>query len=117
VEDLRFPGTDPAVRARLEAELAEHGAGELHRRLAAADPDAAAGILPSNGRRIVRALEVVELTGSFTATLPDERRDLYRCVRLGVDRDTADLDARIERRVDAMLAAGFLDEVRTLAEA
>ena len=71
LDDLEFPGTDPAVRARLEAELAERGPAPLHARLAAADPAAAAAILPSNGRRIVRALEVIEITGRpFTANLP-----------------------------------------------
>jgi tRNA dimethylallyltransferase len=72
LDDLTFPGTDPVVRARLEAELDDLGPAALHTRLAAADPAAAAAILPSNGRRIVRALEVIELTGRpFTATLPD----------------------------------------------
>ncbi|ADD43812.1 tRNA (adenosine(37)-N6)-dimethylallyltransferase MiaA [Stackebrandtia nassauensis] len=115
VDAMEFPGTDPVVRARLETELAEVGPRALHDRLASADPDAAAAILPSNGRRIVRALEVVELTGSFTATLPRERRPVYRSVHVGVDRDTAELDERIALRVDLMLAAGLVEEVRTLA--
>ena len=69
--DLKFPGTDQAVRERLEAELAAEGATALHTRLAALDPAAAAAILPSNGRRIVRALEVIEMSGRpFTAALP-----------------------------------------------
>ncbi len=72
--DLNFPGTDPAVRERLEAELAAGGAAALHARLAGLDPAAAAAILPSNGRRIVRALEVIEISGRpFTATLPAYR--------------------------------------------
>ena len=63
LDELDFPGTDPAVRARLEGELAEVGPAALHARLARLDPAAGAAVLPSNGRRIVRALEVIELTG------------------------------------------------------
>ncbi|MEJ7756725.1 MAG: tRNA (adenosine(37)-N6)-dimethylallyltransferase MiaA [Nocardioidaceae bacterium] len=71
LDDFAFPGTDAAVRARLETELAAHGAPTMHERLAELDPDAAAKILPGNGRRIVRALEVIELTGSrYAASLP-----------------------------------------------
>ncbi|MBV1848528.1 tRNA (adenosine(37)-N6)-dimethylallyltransferase MiaA [Catellatospora tritici] len=112
LEDFDFPGTDPAVRARLEAELEAGGPAPLHARLAQADPVAAAKILPSNGRRIVRALEVIEITGQpFTASLP-EPVPVYRCLQLAVDR--ADLDVRVEQRVDRMWAAGFVDEVRGL---
>jgi tRNA dimethylallyltransferase len=116
VDDLRFPGTDAAVRARLEAELADDGPAALHDRLAAVDPDAAAGILPSNGRRIVRALEVVEITGApFAASLPRPGTPRHGTVLVGIDRDTTALDVRVEERVDGMLAAGLLDEVRRLA--
>ncbi|HEY2193076.1 MAG TPA: tRNA (adenosine(37)-N6)-dimethylallyltransferase MiaA [Actinomycetospora sp.] len=115
VDDLRFPGTDAAVRARLEAELADLGPGALHERLARVDPDAAAGILPSNGRRVVRALEVVEITGApFAASLPRPGAPRRGTLLVGIDRDTTALDARIEARVDDMLAAGLLDEVRGL---
>ncbi|SDY49983.1 tRNA dimethylallyltransferase [Micromonospora pattaloongensis] len=114
LEEFEFPGTDPAVRARLEAELAAVGPAPLHARLAAADPAAAASILPGNGRRIVRALEVIELTGApFTASLP-EPRPYYDAVQLGVDLDTELLDERIATRVDRMWAAGLVDEVRDL---
>ncbi|MBV1957381.1 tRNA (adenosine(37)-N6)-dimethylallyltransferase MiaA [Streptomyces albidoflavus] len=114
VDHLDFPGTDPEVRARLEEELAAHGPGPLHTRLAAADPGAAAAILPSNGRRIVRALEVIEITGRpFTANLP--RHDsVYDTVQIGVDVARPELDARIADRVDRMWAAGLVDEVRAL---
>lgn len=116
VDDLRFPGTDPAVRARLDVELAEIGPAALHARLARTDPDAAAGILPSNGRRVVRALEVVEITGEpFAASLPRPGEPRRGTVLVGIDRDTAELDARIEARVDGMLAAGLVAEVRELA--
>ena len=115
LDELDFPGTDAAVRARLEDELAAAGAAGLHERLAGLDPAAAATILPSNGRRIVRALEVIELTGGpFRASLP-EPRPHYPAVVLGVDRDPAELDGRIEVRVDRMWAAGFVAEVEGLA--
>ncbi|MGK5111647.1 tRNA (adenosine(37)-N6)-dimethylallyltransferase MiaA [Geodermatophilus sp. CPCC 205506] len=115
LDELDFPGTDPAVRARLEAELAEVGPGELHARLAAVDPVAAAAVLPSNGRRIVRALEVVEVTGGpFRATLP-EPRPHYPAVVVGLDRDPAELDERVAVRVQRMWAAGFVAEVAALA--
>ncbi|GAA2862712.1 tRNA dimethylallyltransferase [Actinoplanes cyaneus] len=114
LEEFEFPGTDPLIRARLEAELAETGPAPLFARLSERDPAAAAKILPSNGRRIVRALEVIELTGKpFTAALP-EPRPHYASVQLGVDRDAAELDERIAQRVDLMWAAGLLDEVRAL---
>jgi len=115
LDELEFPGTDPTVRARLEAELAEVGPARLHERLAGVDPAAAEAVLPSNGRRIVRALEVVELTGGpFRAQLP-EPRPHYPAVVLGLDRDPAELDERIALRVDRMWAAGFVAEVAALA--
>jgi tRNA dimethylallyltransferase len=114
LEDLAFPGTDPAVRARLEAELEQDGAAALHTRLAGLDPAAAQAILPSNGRRIVRALEVIELTGRpFTATLPDYTAS-GPAVQLGLRPAREELDRRIGTRVDQMWAAGFEDEVREL---
>jgi tRNA dimethylallyltransferase len=112
--DLDFPGTDDEIRARLEAELAADGPLGLYQRLQAVDPIAADAILPSNGRRIVRALEVVELSGRpFSATLPgyDSGRPAVQ-IGLGVDRP--ELDRRIEARVDRMWAAGFEAEVRAL---
>ena len=115
LDELEFPGTDAAVRARLEEELADAGAEALHERLAGLDPAAAAAVLPSNGRRIVRALEVIELTGGpFRAQLP-EPSPHYPAVVIGLDRDPAELDARVAARADRMWAAGFVDEVATLA--
>jgi tRNA dimethylallyltransferase len=115
LEEFDFPGTDPDIRARLEDELATAGPAPLHARLCKWDPAAAAKILPSNGRRIVRALEVIELTGRpFTAALP-QPTPYYESVQIGVDRDPAELDDRIATRVDAMWAAGLVDEVRGLA--
>ncbi len=114
LDDFVFPGTDERVRARLEAELADVGSGALHRRLAEVDPAAARQILPSNGRRVVRALEVIEITGGpYVATLP-EHRYVYDAVQLGIDVPRPVLDERIARRVDAMFEAGLTDEVRRL---
>ncbi|WP_028193223.1 tRNA (adenosine(37)-N6)-dimethylallyltransferase MiaA [Salinispora pacifica] len=116
LERFEFPGTDPVLRQRLEAELAEAGPAALHERLRAVDPDAAANILPGNGRRIVRALEVVELTGApFAAALPDPS-PYYRSVQVGVDLDTTQLDERIALRVDRMWADGLVAETRVLAD-
>jgi tRNA dimethylallyltransferase len=111
---FEFPGTDAEVRARYDARLAEVGPEALHAELAERAPEAARDILATNGRRIVRALEVVELTGGFTATLPASAYADPDTVQIGVDIDRPALDARIARRVDAMWAAGFVEEVRRL---
>jgi tRNA dimethylallyltransferase len=117
LERFEFPGTDPKLRARLEKELAARGPEPLHARLTAIDPIAAARILPGNGRRIVRALEVHQLTGgAFRAVLP-EPTPHYCSVQLGVDLDTALLDERIARRVEQMWRDGLVDEVRALERA
>ncbi|MFJ6661921.1 tRNA (adenosine(37)-N6)-dimethylallyltransferase MiaA [Streptomyces sp. NPDC091377] len=114
VDNLEFPGTDPEVRSRLEEELTLRGSGALHARLAAADPEAGRAILPSNGRRIVRALEVIEITGRpFTANLPGHD-SIYDTVQIGVDVARPELDERITRRVDRMWEAGLVTEVRAL---
>jgi tRNA dimethylallyltransferase len=114
-DDLDFPGTEPAIRARLETELTEVGAATLHARLTGLDPVAADAILPGNGRRIVRALEVIELTGRpFSASMPRPGPARYHTVLIGLDRDTAELDERIEQRVATMFAHGLVDEVRAL---
>jgi tRNA dimethylallyltransferase len=115
VDELEFPGTDPALRAELAAELDEHGPAALHARLAGVDPSAAAAILPSNGRRIVRALEVIALTGRpFAARLPELAAPRYDAVLLGLDRSTEDLDGAVARRVARMFAAGLVAETRGL---
>lgn len=112
LDDLEFPGESPAIRAGLYAALDEVGPEALHARLAQVDPVAAAAILPSNGRRIVRALEVVEITGRpFMARMPGFT-SIFDTVTLGLDRN--DLGARVERRVAAMMSAGLLDEIRGL---
>lgn len=115
LDRFEFPGTDPDLRGALEAELASVGPAPLYARLARRDPEAAARILPSNGRRIVRALEVIALTGGpFEAALP-EPAPHYDSVQLGVDLDTAALDLRIAVRVERMWRLGLVEEVRRLS--
>jgi tRNA dimethylallyltransferase len=117
LDPLEFPGTDPALRARLEAELARSGPAPLYARLTSADPVAAAAILPSNGRRIVRALEVIEVSGQpFSATLP-RYESVYPAVQLGLSVDRAELDARIADRTGRMFDGGLVEEVRGLERA
>jgi tRNA dimethylallyltransferase len=118
LDEFDFPGTDPEIRARYDAALTELGPEALHQQLAARDPAAAAGIMATNGRRIVRALEVVELTGRpFAASLPPATYADPATVQIGVDIDRPALDARIAARVERMWEHGFVDEVRALAEA
>ncbi|MDX6374885.1 MAG: tRNA dimethylallyltransferase [Nocardioidaceae bacterium] len=112
-----FPGTDEAIRTRWEQELATLGSSGLHDVLRERDPVAAAQILPENGRRIVRALEVVELTGRpFSAGLPVMEYADPHTVQVGVDIDRETLDLRIADRVDAMFTSGFVAEVRHLLD-
>jgi tRNA dimethylallyltransferase len=115
LDRFAFPGTDQSVRARYEAELSEVGATALHGRLAQLDPEAAARILPTNGRRVVRALEVIELTGQpFIASLPELEYDDAATVQIGLDCPRAVLHERIELRVQRMWEGGLVDEVRAL---
>ena len=118
LDALDFPGVDPEVRARWERALDTEGPTALHALLAARDPQAATGILPTNGRRIVRALEVVELRGSFAATLPEQVEPLdVPIVRIGLTASREVLDERIAARVDHMWDRGLVDEVRALEAA
>lgn len=113
VDRWDIPGTDPETRAALEAELATLGPQDLHARLASQDPAAALAILPTNGRRIVRALEVVALRGSFSATLPTFAPNPdVRLIGLKLSRQQ--LDERIEQRVARMWQHGLVDEVLAL---
>lgn len=109
-----FPGTDPAIRARWQTELDRLGPEDLHEVLAAKHPRAAAEILPGNGRRIVRALEVIELTGDFRARLPGHCYALDNVHQFGLRAPREVIDQRIAKRVEAMWAAGLVDEVRAL---
>jgi tRNA dimethylallyltransferase len=112
-----LPPTDPVVRVRWESELAAIGSARLHARLAEVDPLAAANILASNGRRVVRALEVVELTGRpFSAVLPQAQKYAIPAVQLGLSLPRPVLDDRIDCRTGRMWAAGLVEEVRRLAE-
>ena len=114
LDRLEIPPTDPAVRARWEAELDRVGAEALHARLSQADPVAARSIEPRNGRRVVRALEVIELTGRpFSATMPS-REHVAPTVMIGLRADREALDARIEQRARRMWRDGLLEEVREL---
>ena len=115
LDEFAFPGTDPAVRAELEAELSEQGSLAMYERLALLAPEAAAEMQPMNGRRIVRALEVIALTGSYRATLPEHRYALPGVVQVGLAIDRAEMDARIDARVDEMWAKGLVAEVAALA--
>ena len=118
LDRFEFPGTDEALRRRLEQELAAVGPAAMHARLRAVDPEAAERILVENGRRTVRALEVVELTGRpYSASLPRLEYADPRTVQVGVDIDRPTLDARIEERVALMFDGGLVAEVeRLLAE-
>ncbi len=115
IQDFRFPGTDPVVRARLEAELIELGRGLLYRRLHELDPEAAAAIGPSNGRRLVRALEVVEITGEpFGSGLPETTEPWRATVTIGLRAPRDELVVRLGDRVAQMWQHGLLDEARSL---
>ncbi len=115
LDDWAFPATDPAVRARWEDRLSQIGVATLHTELAQRDPAAAAAILATDGRRIVRALEVIELTGQpFAASAPQIRSPRWDAVIIGLDWETTILDSRLAIRTDAMFATGLVDEVKTL---
>ena len=113
LDELNFPDTDPAVREALEQEIAELGAHVLFERLEKLDPAAALAIDRANTRRIVRALEVIEITGKpFTANLPRKDSELYPTARqFGLVMDRESLSERISDRVDRMYAAGLVAEV------
>ncbi|MGP4056604.1 tRNA (adenosine(37)-N6)-dimethylallyltransferase MiaA [Mycobacterium sp. 4D054] len=117
LDQWSFPATDPQVRARWEERLAEIGVAALHRELAAVDAAAAASILPTDGRRIVRALEVVELTGRpFAASAPTIGTPRWNTVIVGLDWETTALDERLARRTDLMFERGLVEEVITLID-
>lgn len=115
-DELDIPPRDPRVRARLQREADTAGAGELHRRLAVLDLAAAQDIDPRNVRRVVRALEVVELTGRFRARLP-QPVSWVPSLWLAIDWPRAELDRRIEERVQRMWVGGLLVETECLLAA
>jgi len=115
VQDFRFPGTDAGIRARLEAELGAEGPGALYRRLKERDPGAAEAIGPHNGRRIVRALEVIEITGEdFGSGLPEGAAPWRESTTIALRAPRDQLVPRLDERVRRMWADGILDEVRGL---
>jgi tRNA dimethylallyltransferase len=115
LDEWAFPATDPAVRARWEERLAEVGVAALHAELTRVDPAAGASILPTDGRRIVRALEVVELTGQpFAASAPRIGAPRWDTAIIGLDWQTEVLDQRLAQRTDKMFADGLVAEVRSL---
>ncbi|GAA3700349.1 tRNA (adenosine(37)-N6)-dimethylallyltransferase MiaA [Zhihengliuella alba] len=115
LDALEFPPTDPTVRRRLEEELRSDGEAALRRRLAAVDPASAERV--GDERRLVRALEVQELTGRPFSSFMPQRRYVRPSLQIGLDVDRPELHARLARRVDAMVAGGLLDEVRRLEAA
>jgi tRNA dimethylallyltransferase len=118
IQDFEFPGTDPEVRAKLEAELSDLGPGLLHRRLLGLDAAAATSIGPSNGRRLVRALEVIELTGKpFGSGLPEDRAPWRDAVIIALQAPRDVLVERLDARAAGMWREGLLDEVRALRPA
>ena len=117
LDEWSFPATDPHVRAKWEGRLAEAGVAGLHAELARVDASAASSILPTDGRRIVRALEVVELTGRpFAASAPVIGRPRWDTAIVGLDWDTALLDDRLVQRTDKMFTDGLVGEVRSLLD-
>lgn len=116
--DFRFPATDRRVRDRLEGELAEDGVGRLYRRVKAVDPQAAASIGSSNARRLVRALEVIELTGlPYSTSLPEEPRAWMPVTVLGLRAPREELTARLDGRVESIWRRGLVAEVESLIPA
>jgi tRNA dimethylallyltransferase len=117
LDDWSFPATDPEVRAKWEQRLAEVGVATLHGELADRDPAAAASILATDGRRIVRALEVVELTGQpFAASAPVIGAPRWDAAIVGLDCETELLDDRLAERTEAMFTDGLVDEVIALLD-
>lgn len=116
LDDLNFPETDPVIRAKLELEALSIGADALHKRLSELDPAAAMAIPRENIRRVVRALEVIEITGKpFTANLPRKDSTKYpEAKQFGLRIDRSTLDERIDARVEKMWADGFEEEVEKL---
>ena len=116
LDDLNFPDTDPVVRATLELELAAIGLNPLFERLEKLDPAAAIAIDRANARRVIRALEVIKITGKpFTANLPKAASTRYpNAMQFGLSADRDDLTERISKRVDRMWEMGFVEEVDRL---
>ena len=117
LNDFEFPGTDVELRARLEAELEEVGPITMHKRLAELDPVAASRIIPQNGRRTVRAIEIVTMTGQpFAAALPEVPVEWQSSLQIGINGPREELVGRLEQRVHKMWKLGLVSEVEGLLE-
>jgi tRNA dimethylallyltransferase len=114
LEDMQFPEVDHALRDELQRQADELGAAAMYQKLVEADPAAAANVAPENTRRVIRALEVIELTGSAPITELKELPEVIPSIRIGLRRDRSELDPRIEKRVELMWAQGFVEEVEQL---
>jgi tRNA dimethylallyltransferase len=114
LEDMQFPEVDHALRDELQRQADELGAAAMYQMLVEADPAAAANVAPENTRRVIRALEVIELTGSAPITELKELPEVIPSVRIGLRRDRSELDPRIEKRVELMWEQGFVEEVEQL---
>lgn len=115
LNNFEFPARDAKLRLQLEQELEELGPHEIHRKLKAIDPVAASRIIPENGRRSVRAIEIVTLTGQpFAAALPDEPEDWQPVLEIGINGPREDLVLRLEKRVHKMWQLGLVEEARSL---
>jgi tRNA dimethylallyltransferase len=116
IDEMNFPDTDPAIRARLEEDAESFGAAALFARLQEQDPEAAATIDSANTRRVIRALEVIEATGKpYSANLPEDVSSRYPdTVHIGLEVSRETLAPRIQSRVDKMWEEGFVAEVEEL---
>lgn len=115
LNNFEFPARNEELRAKLEKDLIEFGPHEMHRRLKAIDPVAASRIIPENGRRSVRAIEIVTLTGEpFAAALPDEPEDWQPVLEIGINGPRENLVERLEQRVHKMWQQGLVAEVQRL---
>ena len=117
LEDMQFPPGDPLVRARLEQETQELGLAAMYAKLMDFDPEAGAKVNPANARRVIRALEVIEVTGLAPVTSLVALPIVVPSIRVGLRRERPELDARITARVGQMWDQGFVEEVHTLLEA
>jgi tRNA dimethylallyltransferase len=115
LEDLQFPPGDAQVRARLEQECEELGLATLYKRLMDFDPEAGAKVNPANARRVIRALEVIEVTGQAPVTSLQALPEVVPSIRVGLRRERPELDERISQRIDLMWQQGLVAEVTNLA--
>jgi tRNA dimethylallyltransferase len=111
---MQFPPGDADVRSRLEKECEELGLAVLYKRLMDFDPEAGAKVNPANARRVIRALEVIEVTGEAPVTSLTALPEIFPSIRVGLRRERPELDERITKRIGLMWEQGLVDEVRDL---